>query len=207
MNCFPAEPGTWLIDLDPDVEPIPIIGWAASGLTAAPILPTQADPVSGQAYRLPGTGAVVDPAWSRTFESDDAWRAAAGRSMPYEPGSSLLFGVETKKPSKPTKATASAPVSGFVIELTEDVASRLKLGNKRLKNRSFWHYTDGPEAVFEIEGGKLLPVNDEVDKITRDKFFELRKDVTVIQIDPDNLPTGEEPDADGEDDDDTGGLI
>lgn len=207
MNCFPAEPGTWLIDLDPDVEPIPIIGWATSGLTAAPILPTQADPVSGQAYRLPGTGAVVDPAWSRTFESDEAWRATAGRSMPYEPGSSLLFGVEPKKPSKPTKTTAPDPVNEAVAELTLAVASQLTLGKKSLKNRSFWHFTGDPEAVFEIDGGKLLPVNDDVDKITRDKFFELRKELTVIQIDPDNLPTGEEPDADDEDDDDTGGLI
>jgi len=205
MNCFPAEPGTWLIDIDPDIEPVPIIGRAVSGLTSAPILPTRQDPLSGQAYRLAGTGAVVDPAWPRTFESEDAWRAAAGRSLPYEPGSSLLFAVEPAK-AKPaaSKPAASKPANEEQEGISEEVGVQLTLGRKSLKNKSFWHFTGEPAAVFEIAGGKLLPANDDVEKITRDSFQELRKSVPVAIIDPDNLPDGEDAD---EDDDDAGGLI
>lgn len=214
MNSFPAEPGTWLIDLDPDVEPIPIIGWAVSGVCAAPILPIHADPVSGQAYRLPGTGAVVDPAWSRTFESDDAWRAAAGRKMPYEPGVSLLFGTEPAKANKPKPASAAKPSAApkepaeGSEELAAEVAAQLEWGKKQLKNNSFWHFTGTPEAVFIMPGGKTLPVGDDVEKITRDKFYELRKELTEVSIDPDNLPEQDEPEVeDDDDDDDAGGLV
>jgi len=68
--------------------------------------------------------------------------------------------------------------------------------------------TGDPESVFKIEGGKLLPIGDNVDKITRDKFFELRKGITEVEIDPDNLPEQDEPELDDDDDDDdAGGLV
>lgn len=202
MTFFPAEPGTWLIDLDPDVEPIPIIGWGVSGYVGFPILPIGSDPLAGQAYRLPGTGAVVDPAWSRTFESEDAWRAAGGRELPYEPGTPLLFGAEPakakSKPAAAAKPSAKEPDPASA-ELTAEVAGQLEWGRKQLKNKSFWHFTGEPEAVFVIEGGKTLPVGDPVNKITRDAFYEKRKSIPEIIIDPDNLPEADE--------DDTGGLI
>lgn len=210
MTYFPAEPGTWLIDIDLDVEPIPIIGWAVSGHTAEPIVPTMNfTPVTGQAFRLAGTGAVVDPVWSKTFESEDAWRAAAGRSAPYEPGE-IMFDSVPKKPAKPAKPAASvdkgnAPAASD--EVSAEVARQLSFGKKSLKNKSFWRFLGGPEAVFIMEGGKTLPIGDDVDKITRDTFYELRKELTEATIDPDNLPEQEEGDDEDEDEDDTGGLI
>lgn len=202
MTSFAAEPGTWLINYDPDEQPVPILGWDVSGVVAFPILPFPGDPVSGQAYRLPGTGAVVDPAWAKTFESEDAWRAALGRHEPYEMGTSLLFTAEPKK-SKPAAAPKAAPEKANAPaasdETSAEVAGQLSWGKKQLKNRSFWHFSGSPEVVFIIEGGKTLPEGDDVDKITRDKFYELRKELTEATIDPDNLPEQEE--------DEMGGLV
>lgn len=211
MTFFPAEPGTWLIDLDPDVEPTPIIGWGVTGHTGEPIVPMMNyTPVTGQAFRLPGTGAVVDPVWSKTFESEDAWRAAAGRSAPYEPGEVMFdTGPAPKKASKPSapKAAPEKEPDAATAEVSASVARQIAFGKKSLKNNSFWHFTGEPESVFKIEGGKLLPIGDNVDKITRDKFFELRKAITEVEIDPDNLPEQEEPELEDDDDDDAGGLV
>lgn len=204
MTFFPAEPGTWLVDLDPDVEPIPIIGWGVSGHVGFPVVPLMNfSPVNGQAFRLPGTGAVVDPVWSKTFESEDAWRAAAGRSAPYEPGE-IMFDPKPASKKAPKPATKEAPAQELPPasdETSASVARQLSFGKKSLKNNSFWRFTGDPESVFKIEGGKLLPVSDNVDKITRDKFYEMRKELTEVSIDPDNLP------EDDDDDDDAGGLI
>lgn len=209
MNIFPAEPGTWLIDLDPDVEPIPIIGWGVTGHTGEPIVPMMNfTPVTGQAFRLPGTGAVVDPVWSRTFESEDAWRAAAGRSLPYEPGEIMFDSKPAPKAAPKATAAPKREPDAATAEVSASVAHQLSFGKKSLKNKSFWRFLGEPEAVFVIEGGKLLPVSENVDKITRDTFFELRKDITEVQIDPDNLPDQEPAgDDDDDDDDDAGGLI
>lgn len=201
MTYFPAEPGTWLIDMDPDVEPIPIIGWVASANTAFPILPISADPVSGHAYRLAGTGAVVDPAWSRTFESEEAWRAAAGREAPYEPGTSLFFSAPEKKAAKPKASSSSSSTSAAVPNVPG--IERLDFGNKSYKSKSFWHYRDDDhEFVFELPGETPIPTNEEVDKITRAKFFELRKDLTVAAVNPDELLGSDE-----DEDDDIDGMV
>lgn len=202
MTCFPAEPGTWLISMDPDSEPVPIIGWAVSGVNAFPVLPIMADPVSGQAYRLAGTGAVVDPAWGRTFESEEAWRTAASRQAPYEPGTSLFFGTEKRKPPKaaPAASTTSAPAAVANVDGIE----LLTFGTKAYKSKSYWRFDGGVAPfVFEIAGETPIPTNEDAEKITRAQFFELRKTLTVAAVNPDELLGSGEPD----DDDDIDGMV
>lgn len=197
MTNFPADPGTWLIDHDEDVPPVPIIGWCASGATATPILPVPAQLVSGQAYRLAGTGAVVDPAWPRTFESEEAWRATMAQA-PYEIGQPISG---KKTAAKPT-TTKTAERKGIVASesMSSEVSAQIEWGKKSLKNNSFWQFSGDVDAVFIVPGGTLLPIGDNVDKVTRDKFYELRKEIPEVTVSPDDL-------RDDDDDDDSGDLI
>lgn len=195
MTTFSADPGTWLVSLDPDFEPIPIIGWEKGpGARAWPILPMDKTGfLAGEAIRLPGSGAIVDPMWKRTFASEEAWRVAYDEEEPYEQG-------RAEEMAKPATKPVAKKVSSAKVESDPEFTDQLAFGSKRLKNRSFWHCDSDNPFVFVIDGGKTLPTGENVNKITRDEFYNLRGMVTETVVDPDNLPESEDADADDDED-------
>jgi hypothetical protein len=199
MTVIPATQQAWLVTLDADELPIPIIGWdKGPAIRAWPILPIHKKAfVAGEAFMF--KDCVVDPVWGRTFFDLDTWRETFEDEKPYKPGA--LPAAAT--PEVKAAATAAVPASSKAIETDPEFAARLTFGKKRNKTKSFWHVVSDPEFCFELAGEKLLPVGEDVSKITRDAFFELRKTVTQAAIDPDNLPApadfDDEDDADGDD--------
>lgn len=204
MTHFPADPGTWLIALDEDVEPIPILGWShtTAGDRAWPVFPyLKKGLLSGEAIRFP-TGAVVDPVWRKTFGSEEAWRLAFHEEEPYEPG---VTPGESKASTAPAKTERPANTSGVQVE---EIDVGLTLGKKTYKNKSWWRFTDEDmeeDFVFEVEGGELTPKDERATKITRADFYELRKELPVKVI----VEGAGEPQTDDEDeeDDDLEGLV
>ena len=199
MTTFSAEPGTWLINLDPDVHPIPIIGWdKGPAMRAWPILPMRKKALyCGDAIRLPGTGHVIDPVWGRTFGSEEEWRDSFQRNEPYEPGT-LPGEAQGGK-----KRKSEPPVRTTTVDIPEGALEVLAFGEKTYKNKSYWHHTGDPEFCFEIPGEEVCPVGDKIEKITRDAYFKLRKEIPSTTVTPSEMDfDAEEPESDDEDEDD-----
>lgn len=211
-NIFSAEPGTWLVNLDESVEPVPIIGWNAGQERCFPLFPMlRGGMKSGEAIRLPGSGAVVDPVWNRTFASEGVWREAFEDEEPYVPGK--MPGVSGKDGKAPD-VMKSEPNKPKRVEVTTEPArpGQVTWGTKEFKGNSWWCYDDGKELfIFEVPGEHVTPKDPNVKKITRKDFYDMRKTEVVKTVVPGDEPEDDDQDElpfEGEgEDDDMGGLV
>lgn len=201
MTAFPAVAGTMLIDLDPMVTPLPIIGWAhTTGLNVSPLVLGHPGPlVAGEGFLL-HTDQVYDPGTGRFHESAEDWRESVDEESPYRVGTVLaLFAppVEIKLPvinnTAPPAAALKVPDSG-----------PLDFSGKVYAKASFWQaHTGGREVVFVLTPEHPSPLPP-ARKITRDAYFEARKTIAEVTLDSlmkpaddqPRLPLGDETDED-----------
>lgn len=203
MTAIPAMNTTWLIDVDPSVAPLPIIGWVhTTGINVVPLVLGHPGPlVTGEAFLL-HTDQVFDPAVNELFADADVWRESVSDYTGYRPGAALpLLAIPTAAPA----AAPAAPVTRAQPQVKEPVKSNeIVWGTKTFKSKSFWTFTPegGDEFIFVVEGGAVVPKN--ADKITREDFYAKRKAGVVEKSGkPDDEPelpmTAPEPEDDDDD--------
>lgn len=202
MTAFPAHAGTMLIDLDPTMPPLPIIGWAhTTGLNVSPLVLGHPGPlVAGEAFLL-HTDQVYDPGTNLFHDSAEEWREAVSREEPYRPGTVLkLFAapVEVKLPVAQPSATPpkTLPVA------TKAPGGALAFDGKTYAKASFWKVeVNGESFVINMPPDHRAPTGP-VEKITREVFFELRKTVPETTVEAIlNPASATPPEAEVEDDD------
>lgn len=167
MTAFSAAFNTWLIDLEPNIAPLPLVGWAhTGGLNVMPLVIGHPGPlVTGEAFLLQN-GQVYDPAVSKIFEDEGNWRDTIAEDNSYRPGSLLTL----------LNGPAATPVARIPTASKKPVpAGQIQWGTKAFKGKSFWTFTEsnGEESIFVVEGDSPTPKN--ATKITRDEFFAKRK--------------------------------
>lgn len=208
MTAFPAVAGTMLIDLDPAITPLPIIGWAhTTGLNVSPLVLGHPGPlVAGEAFLL-HTEQVYDPGTGRFFGSAEDWRYSVAEEEPYRPGSVLaLFTppVEVRLPVVNSSIPAVAPKLPVAAKAP---GGALAFDGKTYAKASFWKVEVGGETyVINMPPDHRAPTGP-VEKITREVFFELRKSIpeTTVEaiLNPVSVaPPAEEPEAEDDDGDD-----
>jgi hypothetical protein len=205
MTAFPAAAGTYLIDYDPEVLSLPLVGWVhTTGLNVSPLVLGHPGPlVTGEGFLL-HTGQVYDPATSTLHESEDHWREALTEDTLFRPGTVLpMFAVPTEvKPA--TAPVVATPARTPPQPKDPAPAGQIVWGTKTYKSKSFWSFTppDEDEFIFVVEGDNPVPKN--ATKITREDFYAKRKAGAVERSgrpgDEPELPL--EPEADEDEDDD-----
>lgn len=197
-SMFPALDGTFVLTKSDEVERgytmDPVIAWApnADNPYRAPI------PITIHGMRrlidsavLHPSGMVSDPAFPISFSDVDEWLAAkpAKKVSKADP--------KHQKPVDPEVETEETTSSG------EGMLGIMWTG-KPYKTNSFWRYTDDDyDFVFTVPAQEPVPkASDELVKIKRDDFMNLKKEVEVMEA-SDLMDSGE-PEAEDDDDDDEG---
>lgn len=178
MTAFPAAAGTYLIDYDDSVAPLPLIGWVhTTGLNVSPLVLGHPGPlVSGEGFLL-HTGQVYDP-WSSTLHDDaDDWRNTLTENTVFRPGSALpMFAVPSAVAPAAIPEVPTAPGARTQPQPKTPVpAGALVWGTKTFKSKSFWNFktATGEEIIFVVEAENPVPKN--ATKITREEFYAKRK--------------------------------
>lgn len=210
MIALPATNETWLIDYEPEVTPLPLLGWVhTTGLNVSPLVLGHPGPlVTGEALLL-HTGQVYDFGTGTMHEDEGSWRDALSEDSLFRPGKPLpAFAIPSEaKSATAGLAAAPAAVPARTPPQPKDPApvGQIEWGTKTYKSKSFWTFAppDEEEFIFVVEGGNVTPKN--ATKITRDEFYAKRKDGAIersgVPGDEPELPLSES-DADDSDLDD-----
>lgn len=200
----PASAGTWVVYLDEERHPLPVISWLCLGTQAAPMLPLGCPNLeTGQAVMLPD-GTTVDLATGSPFEDVESWRHWTTDQEPYTVGQPLEKHLSTK-PN--TRATLVEKRATSVENRPAAALPVVSFSGKTYKNNSFWKI-DG-RFVMQLPGGEPAPDAPMAEKITRGDFFELRKG-EFEEVAYQTLRAVQQPDLpleDDEENDDIEGMI
>jgi hypothetical protein len=209
MIALPATNETWLIDYEPQVSPLPLIGWVhTTGLNVSPLVLGHPGPlVTGEAFLL-HTGQVYDPSTGLMHEDEGSWRDTLSEDTLFRPGKPLpAFTIPTEAKAAtagPAATPAVLPARTPPQPKDPAPAGQIEWGTKTYKSKSFWAFTppDEEEFIFVVEAENPVPKN--ATKITRDDFYAKRKAGAVER----SGKPGDEPElpfvapADEDDDDD-----
>ncbi len=160
-DFVPALPGTFLVNADGRPGQ-PVVAWHVTPAQAFPITPFVRKGITageGVWFADPdGDGLLYDLVWKKVFPSTEAWRDAVAVDKPYEMGTVRGANIRAVE----TATTAAAAPSEF-------------LHAKTYERKSYWQFQNGDNSyLIEIEPGKATPRPERADKITREKFTELK---------------------------------
>lgn len=162
-----AAPGLFLMGVDGRPGQ-PIVAWACTGSQAFPITPfARAAITAGEGVWMggdEGDGLLYDLVWKKVFPSVQAWRDAAEIEKPYQIG---------------TVPGANAPLNGKPLALTPTEPNDF-LHAKTYERKSYWQASGTHPYLIEIEPGQLTPRPGKAEKITREKFTELKNGGMVV---------------------------
>lgn len=200
MPVLQAAPNTFIVNTDPELAAIPVLGWIVSenGSLGMPVLPflRKHGILSGEGFQFPDNE-VCDPVLGMMFDSVETWRSFVAETKPYVEGKPKgVAGHDGKTAEKPADSGAPRGLNN-PYPVSPAPAGLVKFGKKTYKTTSFWRFTgDGYDFLFEVVGETPYPQDDRAKKITRDEFFKLRKEEVPVRIvtpsDESELPLGED---------------